>query len=181
MQNLFEKYKIIEKELPWAKVKRDFLKYHDISERKNHWTFEVIKKANKEYSKWIHLQLTFDDAKDIILPWHNHKGSKIDLIPKTGLSLYETYLNLKKNETEFIKRVPACIEKIKSFQNKPTGIIFLVMGTLRVDVYNYLDIKDGSLVHLDGLHRLLSLFYPIERADSVIDCYAAYDKRKRWF
>ncbi len=181
MQNLFEKYNIIEKELSWAKVKRDFLKYHDVSEQKHHWTFDVIKKAHKEYSKWIHLQLTFEDAKDIILPWHNHRDSPVDLIPRNGLTLYETYLNLKKNEAEFIKSLPDCIEKIKSFQNKPTGIIYLIAGTLQVDVYRFVNYSGGKLVHIDGLHRLLSLFYPLERRDVLIDCYVAYYKRKRWF
>lgn len=177
------KYKILEPKISWSKVKKIFIETCDIKEEKNNWTFSILKKANREYSKWIHLQLILSDADEIILPWHNHhnKNNGINLVPPQGLSLFQVSSNLREKESVFVKQMPACIEKIKYFNNKPIGIVYLVAGTLQIDLHKYLEYSENKFVNIDGLHRLLSLHYPEERKDTILECYVAYNKRKKIF
>ncbi len=179
MTRFLERTKIIEPELRWGKIRREFKRHHNLKEQKDSWSFEIIKRTNKEYANWIHVQLGFEDLKEIILPKHNHRNSDADLIPKEGLTLYETSLNLKANENKFSKLIPECLERIKFFRDKPLGIIYLAEGVLSIDVYKDVKYSENKLVHLDGLHRLLSLFYPEERPSIAVDCYVAYNPQKK--
>jgi len=149
------------KEVESLEVLKTFDKYNKISEgNTNHWARELVTTANKKFNGQWHLaELTKEDALKILLPWHNH-GEKVNLVPKTGMTVQAAANYFKKNATEYKKENPKCHAKIIMFSEKEiTEPLFLstapLTGCDKIE-HEKLHYTDKSLVHLDGLHRLIA-------------------------
>lgn len=161
------------KSVNFTTVLKKFYKEHDLKKGTNKWAVKAITGANKKFGHWIEAELPKKTLLKILLPYHVH--GKIELISKKGASLEETFDNLKKLGGNYEKQCIECIKTIKYFANKKIGHIYLSYGKIsNLKDYAEMNCNKNDLVHLDGLHRLLSILYSGKIKNySPIKCFIA--------
>lgn len=160
------------KPVSFTKVLKKFYEEHDLKKGTNKWAIKAIQGANKKFGYWVEAQLSKKTLLKILLPCHVH--GEIKLISKKGASLKEAFKNLKKLK-DYKKKCPECIKTIEYFKDKKIGHIYLSYGKIsNLKDYNEMRCNEEDLVHLDGLHRLLSILY-FEKIKnySPIKCFIA--------
>jgi hypothetical protein len=149
------------KEINFKDAKRIFWEQNKMRSHNSKWPFHLINNANAQCGKWIFAKIPYEVFCNIKLPYHYH-GKKV-LVPKKGLTLKQTFERLKKINKRYRKTNPICSSKINYFSKKDIGTIFLsAMMPKGRDGYGKNKVKK-SLIHIDGLHRLLGEMYKLER------------------
>ena len=134
-----------------------------------------IKKANKELGGWIDMDLPVSEIQEVLLSKHPHGG--ITLVPKEGLQAKEVVANLKQMGHRYAAECPQCYKRIVELSSKTKqklGSLYLSKAPIpTIRDHKHLVHKHGQLVHLDGLHRMLSLFYPQATQRATVHCFVA--------
>jgi hypothetical protein len=128
-------------------------------ENSNQYARELLEKAGRQFGGvWAQMFLCREDVLKIILPPHNHRegGGQVELIPISGLTVSAA--------TEKIKGMPSyqssntcCWRSITYWMDRYPSPVFLSAGPVwDYSDYQHLTNRDGHLIHLDGLHRLIA-------------------------
>jgi hypothetical protein len=143
-----------------SEVLSSFDKEHQASDGTNSWARTMIENANHKFNgEWHLAELSRREVLRVLLVWHCDPEDGLELIPKEGMSVEEVTEHLRKIEDEYRKRNSDCYEKIKKFSKNNFSTLFLSIEPIKgygVQQYDDLQYRKGSLVHLDGLHRLIA-------------------------
>ncbi|WP_448217465.1 DUF6309 family protein [Endozoicomonas sp. 2B-B] len=163
--SLFEGAKIVS----FREVLDNFEKEHGQYGDTNLIAKGYIKIAHTEivlpnHGGWLFAELPFETAMKVLLPGHTHDGERKTLLPECGLTAKDA-ANSYKVWTEQDKRNnPLCSGSLNYHLGKDPAEkpIFLTVEpiNIRYDYGKIIDdpkLAEGRLVHLDGLHRLVSL------------------------
>lgn len=133
---------------------------HLIGDGTNSWARKMLENANNKFGgEWHQVQLSRKEILEILLVGHHDPIGGLVLIPKQGMSVrmvarrWEEIKNIYKVENK------DCYAKITKFSKKPFSNIFLSVEPIKgysVSEYENLEYKKNTLVHLDGLHRLIA-------------------------
>lgn len=107
------------------------------------------------YGSWKKVRLTESEAASIFLPWHMCEGGSMWLVPLPGSTVAQAAARLVEHRDDFSKRSPACWLKIAGLSMGPRTPVFLSAGPIGMSGWLVPRAKP-SLLHLDGLHRLVS-------------------------
>lgn len=171
MALIYEKF-IDSKEITFSEVKNIFWQDNKKDAKNSKWPFHLLNQANKQVGKWVIAKIPYELFLNIKLPYHHH-GENI-LVPRKGMRLKEAYSQLKKVEGKYKRTNPLCYSKIQYFSKKKIGTVFLssVVPAGR-DSYGT-NLVRKSLIHIDGLHRLLGEMYKLERKKyKSVECVIA--------
>ena len=146
--------RIIKAGVDFSKVLRDYDVEHrgfagyDIS-------LQYLYAANTRWQgRWGLVLLSAPDIAKVMLPSHNHP---IAVIPQSGLSVHAAVQRLQQLPKE---QMPECWERISKIKNRDFSQMHLA-----------LQIENGVLTHVDGVHRLLS--YGLFKMDQDVLAYVA--------
>lgn len=117
----------------------------------------LINKADEKFAgEWQMVSLSSFEVLNIFLPHHEHKGS-MKLIPPEGMRVKDVISHWSEINEQYKNTNSSCHEKIVNLQQKPLSTIYLSAKPLDVfEDYQKMSNTEGSLVHLDGLHRLVA-------------------------
>jgi len=145
-----------------------------------------LEKVSKIASYWYEAKISDPVIRNVLLMHHprcnlsflprllTHLYNNSELVPKCGATVEETYKKLKKFEKHFVQRRSKCIQKIKNFSDKNFGHVVLTHIPITLfHRHKKLVWNSTSLIHFDGSHRLLSLYYPEKTHFDYIDCFLA--------
>ncbi|WOG25880.1 DUF6309 family protein [Endozoicomonas sp. 8E] len=128
-----------------------------------------IKMAHREivlpnHGVWLFAELPFETAMKVLLPGHTHDGERKTLLPECGLTAKDAANNYKVWTEQDKRNNPLCSGSLNYHLGKDPAEkpIFLTVEPIdsRYDYGKIIDdpkFAEGRLVHLDGLHRLVSL------------------------
>ena len=148
------------REVKFDEVLKQFNEWHklDTKEERNTNKYALGLLNHVKEQKWHKALLTKEDISHVILPWHLSEG-KFELVPETGLTVKETVNKLNKHlqNKEDKEHMDICLKKIEKqlefhLQNKSSPIF---LTTYNSKVWGKIN-KGKGLVHLDGLHRMIS-------------------------
>jgi|ERR1035437_3722689 hypothetical protein len=116
---------------------------------------EYLTSANRRcQGRWTLVLLSDADIANVMLPSHNHP---IEVIPASGLSVYEAVQRLKQLPKD---RIPDCWERICEIKDRDFSQMHIA-----------LEIENGILKHVDGVHRLLA--YVLFEKNQEVRAYVA--------
>jgi hypothetical protein len=104
--------------------------------------------------RWALVLLSKTDIAGLMLPWHNHT---IEVIPQSGLSVPAAVERLKQLPKD---QMPDCWERISKIGERDFSQMHIA-----------LEIENGILKHVDGVHRLLA--YGLFQKDDEVPAYVA--------
>ena len=125
----------------------------------NKWAIEYAEKLNEVYGdNWYRGKLPVEMLSDILLPKHGHQEEK------SGGTLLFSLDTSVKDAVERVKNPPVgyssdCLELIISLKEKIKRDGFTSNIVLAV--------INGSLKHVDGLHRMLALKLLVDEGESI--------------
>jgi len=135
---------------------------------------------------WYEAKVPEIVIKNVILPYHprchlpffprmlTHIYNNDDLVPKCGATVEETCIRLKKIEKRYIQKRSKCVQSIKNWNEKDFGHIILTQIPITsLKRHKKIRWNYTSLIHFDGSHRLMSLYYPKKIHFDYIDCFLA--------
>ena len=141
-----------------AEVLAHFDREHPADEGTNGWARERAEQADKKLrGAWWHAELSGDEALDIQLVGHRHGG--IELIPPHGMTVREAAKRFKEIQKDYMAASRECHDRLVRFGHDAfTPVLLSVEPPTGFGVIEYerLRLRNGSLVHLDGLHRLIA-------------------------
>jgi len=176
-------------EITFDEVLSKFYSENKIKDGRNQVALSTIQKANEQFEKWFKIKVSPNFIDNVILPWRREARilfftriiyalNDIHLISSRGRSVQEACLRLKKYEEKFMKKDPKFIKRIISFHGKSFGTIYLCQSPL-LKLKPHKNLRrwhPPQLIHLDGLHRMLSLSYPKKINIKEINCIVAGNK-----
>jgi Family of unknown function (DUF6309) len=116
---------------------------------------EYLTAANRRcQDRWTLVLLSGADISSVMLPSHNHP---IEVIPPSGLSVSEAVQRLKQLPKDL---VPDCWERICGIKERDFSKMHIA-----------LEIENGILKHVDGVHRLLA--YMLFEKNQEVPAYVA--------
>ena len=137
------------------------------------YEMDLLEKANNYFSFWVRADISTEgDLENLILPHYIDKKSQFGVTSEKGERLKTAYERLMvKERNDFKKNVPDCFKKImiqkKLIKKGRIGTFLFSHGPFKeiIGTYDKIIGADNSLVHLDGLHRLLALMdmFPEEK------------------
>ena len=166
------------KKVSWDIVLKKFESQTNNYTNTDDWARNLLCLSNEKFKYWAETELTTEDAKQIIiLPHHMHNYKKA-VIPMKGMLLGEA-VEMIKNNKNFVYEFKNCFESVLYWQNHDLGYLFFTDGIADEKEASYKDLKyrKDLLVHIDGLHRLLSLIYPKERS-LMLKCFVATNNKQ---
>lgn len=105
--------------------------------------------------RWHEVLLEGPDVRGVVLPWHLGEGGEVELIPRTGLTVQAAAARLVALGEAYTTSNPLCARKLaRQVRAEPTAV-FLSARAVEGPDYEELSVREG-LIHLDGLHRMLS-------------------------
>lgn len=115
----------------------------------------LLRLADAVFGKWWEVRLSREEVRAVMLPWHLADGGRLELVPRSGLTVKDTADMVRERNAEFEAANPVCMAKLARFRNGAGGSVFL--STRAVPHDDYAELPAGSaLYHLDGLHRLIA-------------------------
>jgi Family of unknown function (DUF6309) len=114
-----------------------------------------LMRAEALLGRWGKVVLNRSDVRSIILPWHVSEGGGIALVPQFGLTVAQAAAKLLPMTDRYAAESPVCWTKLLRACTAPLSAVFLSTKAIDVPDYEQLQTAEG-LVHLDGLHRLVS-------------------------
>jgi uncharacterized protein DUF6309 len=136
-----------------------FDKEHPMAQGSNEWARTRLVEANQKFKgEWRKVSLSRRDLNNILLVWHHDPKEGLELIPEHGATLAEVAARWKNIRHTYQSTNTECFKKILAFGESPFSTVFLSAAPLKgfnVPEYEKLQYREGCLVHLDGLHRLI--------------------------
>jgi len=135
--------------------------------------------------QWYEAKVSEDIIKNVILIHHprcqlsffprmlTHLYNKAELVPKHGATVEETCNRLEKFEKYYEQKRPKCIQTIKEYNSKNFRPIVLTQIPMNFRIHKKMRWKSSDLIHYDGFHRLLSLYYPKKINFDYLKCFIA--------
>ncbi len=164
-----------------------YLKENNLLQKRNtDRTTYLLSVANKFFGSWIAAELSNSEVLKITLPHHYHFSN--ELISKRGASVYHTSNKFRRIESTYREENPECCEIIESFKKKNIQTVYLSLGVLSDSTneevnsfkeYRQIRKSEDNLIHLDGLHKLLS--YGIYRRKENIKVIIALNRHSSLF
>ena len=114
-----------------------------------------LQQANEQFGEWYKVLLNREDILQVVLPWHLSCSGKIELVPKSGLTVKQTVEKLLHIEDAVANENPICYGKMLKLSKAPFSPLFLSTQAIERDDYSSLHTKNG-LTHIDGLHRMIA-------------------------
>ena len=162
------------KKVSFKVVKKAFGKENDLDTKHGRLVTEVLEATNKNLGTWVEAKLPKEVLLKTIIAWHRH--GELEISPPKGSTVQEAFKKILKYGKNYDKKCPDCISLINSFRKKIPGHIYLAAEKPN-DLYGYprFKYKKGSLVFLEGLHRLLASAFNIqEEKYKPIKCFVAF-------
>lgn len=145
-----------------------------------------LDKITKVANNWYEAKISNVVINNVILPYHprcqlsffprmlTHIHNQGELVPKYGMTVEETYHRLKQFEKQYNQRRSKCLQLIKKSNGKDLGHIILSQIPIHsIQRHKKIRWNSTSLIHLDGFHRLLSLYYPKKIKFDYVNCFLA--------
>ncbi len=132
--------KILREAVPFDEILRTY------KEENRDWPgyaigIDYLNEANARcQGKWRLVSLSNTDVSSVILPYHRHEG--FEVIPPLGLSVSAAVERLKQLPKEQMRD---CWKRISELGQRDFSQMHIALGR-----------EDGSLKHVDGVHRLLA-------------------------
>ena len=157
--------------------------YFDHAIKDQAWEIYNLRRANKQFGKWVQAMIAVEDIGGIVLPYHvgscdQHSDlpQKILLVPPSGLTLDHAHTRFKQIRGRYRRLAPVCYERImraKQLVPMNLGSFFFSQEPILIgSTYQGLTGFKRQLTHLDGLHRLMALMEVDEKL-RYISCYVA--------
>jgi hypothetical protein len=149
-------------------------------------TTYLLSVANKFFGSWIEAELPNSEVLKVTLPYHLHFSN--ELISKRGATVRYASDKFRKIETTYRKDNRECYEIIERSKKKNIQTVYLSLGVLSdssneevngFKEYRKIRKSENNLIHLDGLHRLLS--YGINRRKENIKVVIALNRHSSLF
>ena len=129
--------------------------------------------ATQLFHEWNSVLLERRDILNVILPWHLGCKGRLTLVPKSGLTVEQTVKKLTAMQDSFCHENPVCWDKIVRMKHSESTCLFLSTQAIPHAHYSEINIQ-GDLVHLDGLHRMVSWeFHGMLDDGAQVEAYVA--------
>ncbi|MFB7663659.1 DUF6309 family protein [Kitasatospora sp. NPDC056138] len=143
----------------FAEVRETYLHNHPVETtheaNTNRDGEENLRRADDLLGCWSRVRLSRAEVLDVMLPWHLSEGGRLELVPRSGLTVGQAADRIRSGGAEWAEANPVCAAKLDLLRRSPLTPVYL--STLPVPHSDYADLLLGSgLVHLDGLHRMLA-------------------------
>ncbi|GAA2155914.1 hypothetical protein GCM10009760_56310 [Kitasatospora kazusensis] len=142
----------------FAEVRRVYLRDHPADQaheaNTNQCGEENLQRAEDLLGSWWKVRLSRAEVLGIMLPWHLSEGGKLELVPRTGLTVGQAAARIRAGGAEWAEANPVCAAKLELLKWAPLTPVYLSTRPVPHSDYADLPPTDG-LVHLDGLHRML--------------------------
>lgn len=166
--------KIIEDNVGFGRVYYDFFRGH-MGFRGFSSANRGIRVADKELGRWRLVELELEEiCEKLLLVNHHHPSDGLELIPATGATIPLALETFRSLAAEYAVRNKDCYDHIMGKSKTEFNTIFLSNKPVStIPEHQTLLYKPGSLIHLDGLHRLIGWAY----ARKFSDAYATNSKK----
>jgi len=146
--------------VPFAEVLARFRSEHSVDDP-HEWNTNSDGEAHlvcaeRLTNHWDRVLLGPDEVSRVVLPWHESEGGDLKLVPKTGLTVAEATEVLRAVCDRYPTKSPVCWGKIVRMNAPPSTPLYLSRVVIDMSDYEALVVSGGGLVHLDGLHRMVS-------------------------
>ena len=144
----------------YDELMREFNAAHGLDklheENTNHDALKHLRMAQAQFGRWTRVLLHREEIRSIVLPWHESEGGGITLVPKSGRTVAEAVELVRSTGGRFETANPVCWRKLVHLRSAPFDGIYLSTQAID-DEIDYLELETRrGLIHLDGLHRLVS-------------------------
>lgn len=137
------------------------------------WPINAINMSCSVSRCWIYIRIPSHNLGSVVLSHHVRNG--IVLVPPKGRTVKHAAAFLRLHEKLFRKADPRGHESILFHAScnhiSPIFLINKPINALRD--HRHLVNRSSELIHIDGLHRLISLYYPKYRPHLSVDCIVA--------
>ncbi|MFD8679400.1 DUF6309 family protein [Streptomyces sp. NPDC059641] len=146
--------------LPFEAVLRRFAEDHtyDAEDRTNfndRAERHLLSARRDMPGRWRRLLLEGPEVGKAVLPWHAGEGGQAELVPATGLTVFEAVDRLAALGASYERSNPLCSLKIARQRRAAPLPLFLSTRPVSGPDHDSLTTRQG-LIHLDGLHRMLA-------------------------
>jgi Family of unknown function (DUF6309) len=112
--------------------------------------------ADRLTDRWDRVLLGPEEIGRVVLPWHESEGGDLKLVPKTGLTVADATEVLRAVSDRYPTESPVCWRKIARMNAGPSTPLYLSAVVIDMSDYEELEVTGDGLIHLDGLHRMVS-------------------------
>lgn len=146
--------------VPYDEVMREFHAAHGLDkpheENTNHDALKHMRMAQAQFGRWTRVLLDREEIRSVVLPWHESEGGSLTLVPRSGRTVAEAVELVRSTAGRFAIANPVCWKKLVHLRSAPLQGIYLSTEAIDDEV-DYLELETRrGLIHLDGLHRLVS-------------------------
>jgi hypothetical protein len=142
-----------------AEVVEALSKERDLQSGSAPWTVRFLAHANEQFAgRWSEIELSGDEALEVVLPAHAGepcRGDRRPLLESGGGTVREAALILSRIQTEYARDNASCWGRISQAAQDSISPVILTRAPLTLPDYAEVRATAGSLVHLDGFHRLV--------------------------
>ena len=114
-----------------------------------------LQRAEALLGRWGRVRLSSDEVRNVVLPWHLSERGALPLVPKSGLTVAQAADVVRASRRRYAAANPVCWRKLARMRTEPITPVYLSTSAIDAPDYSELDVRHG-LIHLDGLHRLVS-------------------------
>jgi|TARA_Y100000310_G_C20589790_1_gene767368 hypothetical protein len=174
LQNILLNKLIDAKEVSFDKVKESFGNENNLNNKHGKLVVEVLEATNKNLRKWVEAKIPKEVLLKILILRHQH--GELEISSSNGSTIEEAINKIMSFGKEYEKKCPNCVRILSKYKKKIHGHIYLATEKPN-NLYGYPKTKyrKGSLIFLDGLHRLLAAAYQIKENNyKPIKCFVAF-------
>ncbi|WP_030239538.1 DUF6309 family protein [Streptomyces sp. NRRL S-350] len=143
----------------YPEVHRAYLRDHPVERtheaNSNPAGEENLERADRIPGGWWWVRLARSDVLGVVLPWHLSEGGRLELVPRSGLTVGEAADRIRAGGHAWAAANPVCSAKLRLLRWSPLTPVFLSTAPVDHSDYGDLAVRAG-LIHLDGLHRMLA-------------------------
>jgi hypothetical protein len=114
-----------------------------------------LMRADALLGHWAEVVIGREEIRSIVLPWHLSEHGALALVPPSGRSVARAVEELRPLIGRYAAESPVCWRKLERMRSAPWTPVYLSTEAIDASDYDELDVRRG-LIHLDGLHRLVS-------------------------
>jgi len=162
------------KEVPFSKVKKSFEFENDCETKHGKLVMEVLEATNKNLGKWVEAKIPKEVLLNVLILRHQH--GEIEISSSEGSTISEVFQRIVKLGEEYKMKCSGCVKIIDKYKKRITGHLYL-SSEKPCDLYGYpkARYRKGSLIFLDGIHRLLAGAYQIKDSKyKPVKCFIAF-------
>jgi uncharacterized protein DUF6309 len=112
-------------------------------------------RADALLGRWAEVMIGREEIRNVVLPWHLSEDGAIALVPPSGRSVGRAVDELRPLVGRYAVQSPVCWRKLERMRTAPWTPVYLSTEAIDAPDYDELQVRRG-LIHLDGLHRLVS-------------------------